>query len=370
VLVLATALLLYSRLPQPQGGGRDSDDELTASEATASSTATPIDPEAWPWSRPDLVARATPAAAPGQETLPSHLLAFRVGQRQIDDPTTDGWSTEQWSSLTQKQLQHLAAQCGKPLQIDSLAHLAAESFRCQALVPEEWSTVFDDGRIAVRRAPRIEARNPRHRGRDGLVQALRDFVTGAGGSGELHAHAKTYGIVAASGGVTTRVHFTLSRDGYAIGSDWECRWSRTGPRSTPLLEEIRVLELEEVAWQGPLFGECTTSVLGANDAFPSQFVPGIHHWLRSIDISIDPDFEGMQGIAIGDVDGDALEDVYLCQGGGLPNRLFKQKKDGTAIDITDAAGVGGSRRRAAHCSSIWTTTGTKTSWSRRTPCSW
>ncbi|UCE01517.1 MAG: hypothetical protein JSW67_09505 [Candidatus Latescibacterota bacterium] len=193
-------------------------------------------------------------------------------------------------------------------------------------------------RVVIRRAPRIEARQPRHRGGDGLVQAVRDFVTGAGGSGELHAHAKTYGIVAASAGVTTRVHFTLSREGYAIGSDWECRWSRTGPRDTPLLQEIRVLELEEVAWQGPLFDDCTTSVLGATDAFPSQLAPGIHQWLRSIDISIDPDFEGMQGIAIGDVDGDALEDVYVCQGGGLPNRLFKQQKDGTTVDIFDNDG--------------------------------
>ena len=38
------------------------------------------------------------------------------------------------------------------------------------------------------------------------------------------------------------------------------------------------------------------------------------------------------GMAVGDVNGDGLDDVYVCQPGGLPNRLFVQQSDGTAID--------------------------------------
>ncbi|MFN0129962.1 MAG: hypothetical protein ACKV19_25130, partial [Verrucomicrobiales bacterium] len=37
--------------------------------------------------------------------------------------------------------------------------------------------------------------------------------------------------------------------------------------------------------------------------------------------------------------GDEREDVYLCQPGGLPNLLLRQKTDGSMEDISSAAGV-------------------------------
>jgi len=45
------------------------------------------------------------------------------------------------------------------------------------------------------------------------------------------------------------------------------------------------------------------------------------------------------GIALGDVNGDGLEDLYLCQENGLPNRLFLHNLDGTATDVSQAWGV-------------------------------
>jgi hypothetical protein len=40
------------------------------------------------------------------------------------------------------------------------------------------------------------------------------------------------------------------------------------------------------------------------------------------------------GIAVGDANGDGLDDLYLCQPGGLPNRMFLQNLDGTASDVS------------------------------------
>ena len=48
---------------------------------------------------------------------------------------------------------------------------------------------------------------------------------------------------------------------------------------------------------------------------------------------------GHHGLAVGDVNGDGLEDLYVCQSGGLPNRLFVQNDDGTATDMSASAGV-------------------------------
>lgn len=44
-------------------------------------------------------------------------------------------------------------------------------------------------------------------------------------------------------------------------------------------------------------------------------------------------------MAIGDVNGDGLDDMFLCQEEGLPDLLFLQQSDGTAINRADQWGV-------------------------------
>jgi hypothetical protein len=45
------------------------------------------------------------------------------------------------------------------------------------------------------------------------------------------------------------------------------------------------------------------------------------------------------GLAIGDVNGDQLDDLYVCQQGGLPNRLLAQNPDGSLRDISSESGA-------------------------------
>ncbi len=52
------------------------------------------------------------------------------------------------------------------------------------------------------------------------------------------------------------------------------------------------------------------------------------------------DSNGHHGVSVGDADGDGLEDLYVAQPAGLPNRLFRAKGDGTFEDATDRAGLG------------------------------
>ena len=46
------------------------------------------------------------------------------------------------------------------------------------------------------------------------------------------------------------------------------------------------------------------------------------------------------GVAVGDVDNDGWEDLYLTYFGG-PNQLYRNNRDGTFTDLTQKAGVGG-----------------------------
>ncbi|MDB4745960.1 VCBS repeat-containing protein [Verrucomicrobia bacterium] len=87
------------------------------------------------------------------------------------------------------------------------------------------------------------------------------------------------------------------------------------------------------------FEDIAGAVLGGNAAWNEQLQLGMNTWRRHIDRSLNPDFLGYHGLAVGDVDGDGLEDLYLCQPGGLPNLLFRQQKDGTLVDISAAARV-------------------------------
>jgi tetratricopeptide (TPR) repeat protein len=91
--------------------------------------------------------------------------------------------------------------------------------------------------------------------------------------------------------------------------------------------------------QRPYFRDVTSHTFGADASFQKQLLPGNLHWRTHLDSATGIDVYGNQGIAVGDIDNDGIDEVYVCQPGGLPNRLYKIHADGTAHDITDHAGL-------------------------------
>ena len=80
-----------------------------------------------------------------------------------------------------------------------------------------------------------------------------------------------------------------------------------------------------------MFVDCTESVFRGTDRFQRQLRFGIDYWIDQFDGAIARPAAG-HGMAIDDVDGDGLEDVYLCQSPALPNLLLLQNPDGTVRD--------------------------------------
>ena len=87
----------------------------------------------------------------------------------------------------------------------------------------------------------------------------------------------------------------------------------------------------------PLFRDITANVFGGVESFEEQLTRGIPYWRARLDPASGIDVYGITGIAVGDIDNDGVDEIYVCQPGGLPNRLYKFR-DGKMLDITSKPG--------------------------------
>ena len=83
-----------------------------------------------------------------------------------------------------------------------------------------------------------------------------------------------------------------------------------------------------------LFSDCTKSVFNNFKDFEKQFNKGIDYWASRIENRYGIGLAGWHGLAIGDANGDGIDDIYICEPGGLPNKLFISKKNGQLIDAS------------------------------------
>jgi hypothetical protein len=89
----------------------------------------------------------------------------------------------------------------------------------------------------------------------------------------------------------------------------------------------------------PRFTDITARALGHNTSYRYQLARSLDDWRTELDEATGIDVYGHNGIAAGDYNGDGLEDLYICQPSGLPNRLYRNNGDGTFDDVSAAAGV-------------------------------
>ena len=275
-----------------------------------------------------------------RELLPKDPLAAEM---QHVDPGIDGWDTEAFNEAASARLNDLAHLLADPAGLDpaSLEPFLVDGFTSHLLRPPAQREILSREEIAVSRG---RPEGTVLSGPPGLADALRSIAKPYDEGTEIHAGIKIVSVVPDGEGrfdTDVLVQFWGSGEAGVLQQNgtWEVSWVWPDPDEPPGLAAIRLVKHEENRVAKPLFADCTEAVIGHERAYREQFLRGTDDWCARIDYSARMNQFGHNGLAVGDVDNDGLDDIYICQTGGLPNRLFRQNPDGTATEIGDEAGV-------------------------------
>lgn len=264
----------------------------------------------------------------------------------LADAGSDDWESELWSARASSVLAFVGRALAEPvpMRLGDLARHLDPGFACTELVPSALETRRSDALLRVREGRGARPSELTRRGIEGLGEALSELGASLGAGAETLVELEPFSIEPVEGGFETRVRFQAGRRhaGGAVqqDADWRVRWRPREGGPTPLLVSIALERYAEVATAvpgGALLADCTASALSHNVSYTTQILPGLDHWLTRISRLVNMSIGGHHGIAVGDVNGDGLEDLYVCDAGGLPNRLYVQREDGRLDDVSAAS---------------------------------
>ncbi len=319
------------------------------------------DPATLPLESTQAISTDSSPAIPAPTTPPAVIQADNSPKISV----TAEHGTEAIAASTNNQLKAFAkiilkARTLETAELTSLLEpMLAKDFTCGPLRPQKLAEEFDDGAIRVRRSANDLLTNKsekspetsQHQGASGLATALQALVQPWQDKPSAWCKFKQFLIEPSSDIISTTSYYEIGsrkpgnqQEGQGIGQHarWVCRWQPATQESPPRLLNIQVSDFEETTArgkQGTLFSDCTAAVLRHRTDLENQFFHGTSYWRGRIEKRYRIPYFGQQGLAIGDVNGDGLDDIYLLQPGGLPNRLLIHQADGTVVDQSQEAGV-------------------------------
>lgn len=277
--------------------------------------------------------------------------ALKLHNRLIDefselDPDHSGWESEAFSEEITKEMKKVADLLINPAELTSakMRPLIARDFVCSPLQFGELVAINDNPALIVGKpAQNSPEEEKSYRGPEGIVTTFKHLGSELQGARYPRAKFKVMHVEMKDDHILSRLLFELRGKkvtGWTqITSTWECEWTRSSP---PRLRRISVSNYRKASPGKNArieFFDTAPAVLASTDSYRKQLFRSFDYWRARSDKSLVADLLGAQGIAIGDVNGDLLDDLYVLQPGGLPNRLFLHQADGTAQDISAESGA-------------------------------
>ena len=252
----------------------------------------------------------------------------------------DGWNSELYDEEVKVELGKLKKLLAHPpLDREGLSRLVAPDFRGTVLKPARTKRLRD----AFPTVDVYEVSEERRVTARGVAQELEQLL------GDLHevtsTELKTTAIAIRAPDppqVELEIRYSFTGRNAAgeiiqLTGHWMTEW-RKDPARGWLWTGVRVEEGWESRTSRPHFADVTTCALPAGPAY-QQLLRGIDWWSANVDVAAGIDIYGNNGVAVGDLDGDGHEDIYVCQPAGLPNRLFRSNGDGTYEEISRQTGL-------------------------------
>jgi tetratricopeptide (TPR) repeat protein len=161
---------------------------------------------------------------------------------------------------------------------------------------------------------------------------------------EIRLNNGSDGTNAVPSWLQTRVRYEFVGSGAAFHREhrignWDLTW-QISANNEPKISKWLILDETRSQSLSQVFSDIAQQTLGRNPSYAAQFLPGIDHWRTVLDGASGIDIYGHNGVSFADIDGDGFDDLYVCQPAGLPNRLFRNRGDGTFEDITESSGLG------------------------------
>jgi tetratricopeptide (TPR) repeat protein len=277
---------------------------------------------------------------------PLDALLLRT-QAGLDDFVTEKYADEigailaEWSSALLKSPQDLTA----------IEKATSANFSGSSLTPANSRVVRAGQPIEIR-----QNTYPRELtlGRDAFLQELRSTIAMSGWSKILTAEFQVTSIDASSmppaapspGQLQTRIRYELVATGQGLYREqrvgyWQLTWEQSAPGEFRIRNWLALDETQSrYIGSAPAYIDIASPALGGDSSYSAQLLHGTDYWRTVLDGACGIDVYGHNGVSVGDIDGDGYDDLYICQPGGLPNRLYRNRGDGTFEDITETSGVG------------------------------
>ena len=177
-----------------------------------------------------------------------------------------------------------------------------------------------------------------------LISPLSEVLTAEFQVTGIEVNAETSPISRGPSTIKTEVRYDLVGEGLGFFREqrvgyWVLDWETT-EFGELRLRKWRALGETRSRAASPVFVDITSAAMAGNASYESQLLRGGDYWRTVLDGACGIDVYGHNGIAVGDFNNDGFDDLYVCQPAGLPNRLYRNRGDGTFEDITKASGLG------------------------------